>query len=87
MKRSYQNSEFFSRFVDNLPRSMDKEWLWQLFQFEGSVVDAYISYKKRKNIENRFGFVRFKKIEEVRQAIKSLHGMEIKRCSDTCLGG
>ena len=36
----------YTVFVDNLPESMSKSWLWQLFDHEGRVVDVYLSGKK-----------------------------------------
>ena len=32
----------FTVFVDNLSSSMSKIWLWQIFKFEGSIVNIYI---------------------------------------------
>ena len=32
----------FTIFVDNLPSSLTKAWSYQLFKFEGKVVDIYI---------------------------------------------
>ena len=49
------SGEVVSLFVDNLPTSMSRGWLWQLFNFEGKVVDAYVSHKKRKNKDTLFG--------------------------------
>lgn len=66
--------------MDNLPRSMTKGWLWQLFSFEGKVADTYISYKKRKSTENLFGFVRFFHKEEATKVVNNLHGIVIRGC-------
>ena len=52
----------FTVFVDNLPKDMSKGWLWQIFQFEGEVVDIFMSWKKRKSSTSPFAFVRFSKM-------------------------
>ena len=70
----------FTVFVDNLPASMSKSWLWQLFSYEGKVVDIFLSQKKRKNSKQPFAFVRFVKRDEANLAIKNLHKTEIKGC-------
>ena len=35
-------------FVDNLPMSMSKSWLWQIFDLEGYVIDVFLSREKKK---------------------------------------
>ena len=65
-------------FVDNLPSSMTKSWLWQIFQYDGRVVDIFMSWKRRRNRQSPFVFVRFSKLTEARVAIKNLHGTEIR---------
>ena len=67
-------------YVDNLPRSMSKRWLWQLFHYEGRVVDAYISYKQRNHTSNLFGFVRFHDMKDARRAMNNHNGMVIHKC-------
>ena len=53
-------SEVVTLFVDNLPNEMCWEWLFQIFKFEGEMVDLYVSHKRRRKVRNLFGFVRFK---------------------------
>ena len=67
-------------FVDNIPLSMTKSWLWQLFNYEGKVVDVFISHKKRKTSDTPFAFVRFAYLKDAQNAIRNLNGMEIKGC-------
>ena len=70
--------EVMSLYVDNLPRIMTKGSLQQLFKSKGRVVDAYVLYKWRMNTENLLGFVLFYHMEEATNAIKNLHGIEIR---------
>ena len=77
-RRGEDYGDIVSLYVDNLPTTMSKGWLWQLFKCEGRVVDAYVSHKRRKHTTNLFGFVRFLKMEEAQRAIKRLHGVDIR---------
>lgn len=67
-------------FVDNLPESICEECLWQNFKFEGSIIDVFISCKKRKKKDNHFGFVRFQNVKDASKMIEHLHGLEIRGC-------
>ena len=42
-ERYFRNLEenSYTIFVDNLPSSTSKAWLWQLFSFEGRIVDIH----------------------------------------------
>ena len=33
----------YTIFVDNIPESMSRSWIWQLFDHEGKVVDVFLS--------------------------------------------
>ena len=57
---------------------MTWDWLYQLFKFEGQVVDVYVSHKMRKNTDSCFGFVRFKRKEEAIRALEKLDGTKIR---------
>ena len=70
-RRLEKNS--FIVFVDNLPSSTTKSWLWQIFQFHGEVVDIFMSWKKRKHSNSPFAFVRFSKLIEAQVVINDLH--------------
>ena len=59
---------------------MCKDWLWQLFQHEGRVVDANVSYKERQRTTNLFGFVRFLDKKKAEKAIQNMHGLEVRGC-------
>ena len=56
-------------FVNSLLLSMTKLWLWQLFNYEGRVVDIFISYKKRKTCDVPFAFLRFAHLKNAPDAI------------------
>ncbi|KAL7262881.1 hypothetical protein ACSBR1_001111 [Camellia fascicularis] len=52
-------NELFSVFVDNLPFNMDPKTLFKLFTKFGMVKDVFISQKRRKVTNTRFGFVKY----------------------------
>ena len=58
---------------------MNWNWLLQIFRGEGEVTDVYVSQKRKSNYDYRFGFVRFKKLEEARKAIRNLNGVKIRK--------
>ena len=62
--------ESFTVFVDNLPSSMSKGWLYQLFGFEGIITEVYMSRKRRRVCSSPFAFVRFAKRGNAESAIK-----------------
>lgn len=66
-----------SLFVDNITIAASNEDLRQLFTTVGVVVDVYISRKRRKNNNLRFAFVRYRKEEEGRRAIKEFDGKQL----------
>ena len=39
--------EVFTTFVDNLPKSMAKEWLWQIFQIRGSSHGCFLIIQQK----------------------------------------
>ena len=57
---------------------MTWEWLLQIFKGEGEVSDVFVSQKRRRNIDCRFGFVHVRKIDEARKAIFNLNGVKIR---------
>ena len=59
---------------------MTMDWMWQLFSHEKEVVDIFISRKMRRSSKSPFAFVRVAQREEALEAIKQLHGMEIRGC-------
>lgn len=72
-----------SLFIDGLPKDMTREWLLQIFKKEGEILDVYVSPKRRHNNVCWFGFVRFKRVEEARSAIRNLNGTVIRgRCME-----
>ena len=60
-ERYFRNVEenYYTIIIDNLPISMLKSWLSQLFSFEGRIVDIYIATKRRRNSSMPFAFVHF----------------------------
>ena len=68
----------FSLFVDGLPLEMSWDWLQQIFRGEGDIIDVYVSKKIRRRSDCRFGFVRFRKLEEAKMAVRNLNGVMIR---------
>lgn len=77
------SSKFHTLFIDNLPSNMSNLWLYQIFKNEGSVVDAFVSKKKRKNNNQSFGFVRFRYASDAENAIKHNNFLEINNIQVT----
>ena len=65
-----------SLFVDGLPLEMSWDWLQQIFRGEGNIIDVYGSKKKRSRRDCRF--VRFRKLEEAKMAVRNLNGVMIR---------
>ena len=57
---------------------MTWKWLLQIFKGEGQVTDIYVSRKRRRNYECQFTFVRFKRLDEARRAVRNLNGVRIR---------
>lgn len=38
----------------------------------------YVSYKRQRNNDYRFGFIRFKKMEEARNSVRNLNAVKIR---------
>ena len=68
----------YSLFVDGLPWEMTWGWLKEIFRREGEVFDVYVSKKTRQFNSSKFGFVRYKKLEEARRAVRNMDGAMIK---------
>ena len=67
-------------FIDNLPEDMTRDWLLQLFKFEGTVVDVYLSHRRRKRYRTPFGFVRYRWKAEAVRAMEKLNGVVVRGC-------
>ncbi|MED6154949.1 hypothetical protein PIB30_001090 [Stylosanthes scabra] len=68
----------FSLFVDNLPNTANREWLWELFSREGEVVDVFLSKKVRKHSPFHFAFVRFAYKNHAIRATNKINGWEFE---------
>ena len=68
----------YTLFVDNLPKSMTTSWLWQLCNFEGGVVDVFLSRKQRAMKLGPFAFVRFINKQDALEAIRKLDGLTVR---------
>ena len=68
----------YSLFIDDLPKEMTWDWLLQIFRGEGKVIDVFVSHKRRRKNDCRFGFVRFRKLEEAKNAIRNLDGIKVR---------
>ncbi|KAH7841624.1 hypothetical protein Vadar_032229 [Vaccinium darrowii] len=66
-----------SIFVDNLPDSMDEEWLAQIFKPYEDVKQVVIP-KKRSKFNTIFGFVRYSSRGEANYAVKEMNGVEVR---------
>ncbi|XVF06622.1 hypothetical protein REPUB_Repub06bG0065400 [Reevesia pubescens] len=67
------NLNIVTVFVNNLPPSVYRRWVWQIFFHHGKVVDVFIP--KKKNVNGRcFGFVRFASRDDATRAVKNLNG-------------
>ena len=67
----------FSVFVQNLPHSLDQFGLRGVFQRAGAITDTYIPYQHGSK-KDRYGFVRFYKIEDARRSIQRFHESRIR---------
>ena len=68
----------YSLFVNGLPWEMTWRWLQQIFKGEGEVIDIYVSRKARWFNICKFGFVRFKMLDEAMKAVRNLDGVMIR---------
>uniref|UniRef100_A0A7C9AA74 RRM domain-containing protein n=1 Tax=Opuntia streptacantha TaxID=393608 RepID=A0A7C9AA74_OPUST len=68
----------FSVFVYNLPRELDQYGLQGIFQRAGRVSDTYIPAIKGRRDSGRFGFVRYRTVEEATRSIHLFHGAVIR---------
>ena len=68
----------YTLFIDDLHWEMSWGWMKQIFRGEGEVIDVYISQKRRRYSNGKFGFIRFKELEEALNAIRNLDGARIR---------
>ena len=71
-------TEGFSLFVDGLPLEMTWDWLLQVFRGIGEISDVFVSQKTRSNRDCRFGFVRFKFLQDAKKAVRDLNGILVR---------
>ena len=56
---------------------MSRGWLWQIFKFEGRLVDVFKSRKVRRTNQNLFGFVRYQTRQEaLNNTARKMDGIE-----------
>ncbi|GMP52262.1 hypothetical protein CsSME_00018159 [Camellia sinensis var. sinensis] len=72
---SVPNHKCFSIFIDNLPEQTYSWWLRRVFHRCGTIVDAFIPFKRRRFSNSKFGFVRYLKEEEADEAVRSFNGV------------
>ena len=70
--------EVFTLFINGLPWEIPWERLSHLFREQGEVSDVYVSKKRRQFNGSRFGFVRYKHLEEVVKAARNLNGARLE---------
>ncbi|KAL4557040.1 hypothetical protein LXL04_035210 [Taraxacum kok-saghyz] len=63
-----------SFFVSNLPGGWDSRRLWKAFEGQGRLVDAFVP-KKKDASGRHFGFVRFLKVSNLGQLLRSLNDL------------
>ncbi|KAL7230538.1 hypothetical protein ACSBR2_008916 [Camellia fascicularis] len=68
-------TSFFTIFVDNIPRSVNPKGLYNIFSKFGVVNDVFISQKRRKLTNTRFGFVRFDCSVAATVAVQKVNGL------------
>ncbi|CAO2813892.1 unnamed protein product [Amaranthus hypochondriacus] len=73
----FHSRKVVSLFVDGISRKVSLQDLRRIFEQEGSVMDVYISGKKRKKEKDSFGFVRYNSTKEALKAIEKLDGFVI----------
>lgn len=67
----------FSLYIDNLPNGVGLPWFRKFFSNFGSVVDAYLPFKRSKRTGNRFGFIRYDSIRGMEFAKEKANGFWI----------
>jgi len=68
----------FSVYVRNLPKEIDRYGLRGVFQKVGRVYDTYIPDKQSWRNQGRFGFVRYRTIQEAHACIHRFNGTKIR---------
>ncbi|KAH7861793.1 hypothetical protein Vadar_030916 [Vaccinium darrowii] len=71
-------SEFFTLFVDNLPKDVGIHWFRNFFNRFGVVKDAFIPSKCSKVTNRRFGFIRYNCATSADVAISKANGVWIE---------
>lgn len=66
--------DLVSLYVDNIPTGVDVAWLRSIFNNHGQVIEAFIPVNRVSKYNTKFGFVRFKTMEEALEAIHALNG-------------
>ena len=68
----------FSVFVSNLPRWLDRFGLNGIFRKAGRICDVYIPTRSGRKGEGRYGFVRFRNVEDAIRSILLFHGAIVR---------
>ena len=77
-KKECKMEKGYSLFIDGLPWEMTWDWLLHIFSGEGEVSNVYVSKKRRRFNDSRFGFVRYKKLEEVMRAARNMNRARVR---------
>ena len=59
--------------IRNLPRTVSSEWLRNIFEQFGPVVDVYLARNFHTGDRKGFGFVKFQNLEDAGEAKKSMN--------------
>ncbi|KAL7164645.1 hypothetical protein ACSBR2_040526 [Camellia fascicularis] len=75
--RGFSNQKIgtYTLFVDELLESTKPKGLYSLFNNFGAVKDVYISFKRRKQMRSRFGFVRYDCPVAAQMAVQKANGL------------
>ncbi|KAK8681324.1 hypothetical protein V6N13_053728 [Hibiscus sabdariffa] len=74
--RLLSRDHIYTLYVENIPQAMQWKGLWHAFERDGDVIEAYIA-RKLSISGRKFGFVRFKSIDDATRAIDRLNGFTL----------
>ena len=65
-------------FVDNIPFSITRDWLFHVFSFASEISNIYLRRKKRRPGSTPFAFVRFYHRCDALKATHEVNGKELE---------
>ena len=79
-KTASKEGRKFAVFVQNIPQNLDQYGMNGIFQRAGRVSDTYITFRRRKRSNERFSFVRFRRMAEGMKSILILNNSIVRGC-------